>query len=87
MSAADRREELEAAIWQAVTWAIRNADKPSSNRLEGHVRDAMARSGAYAEAVAGERIARMTSDQLARLAEIRRRGEQATAEAAARRTP
>lgn len=47
-SAEDAREAVEAAIWQAVTYAIRNAGKPSSGRLEAHVKEALSRADAYA---------------------------------------
>ena len=50
MSAADAREALEAEVWKAVTWAIRNADEPSSNALDRHVKAVLAKADAYARA-------------------------------------
>lgn len=63
MTAADAREELEAAIWHAVTYAIRNADKQSDGRLEAHVKAALAKGDDYADQLATASVREALDEQ------------------------
>ena len=69
MSAADKREELEAAIWRAYPLPRVDAGPKHRERIEA----ALAAADEYAEAVADERIAGRVHDRTIgrdRLAEL-----------------
>ena len=80
VTAADRREELEAAIRAKATYLNALTGKYACAVSEAGMTVVLANADIYAEAIASERIAAMTSAQLTHLAEGRRHAEVAAAE-------